>query len=274
MSDEPVLEVGSSGSWVTYLKQSLAQLGYWHGDEADYFTDDLRHAVLQFQTDKGLTADGFVGPKTWEAVLYGANACEPPAQSDGGVQVVASDGNVVGAGTARLVSRQGGIAEVTGWPHDVIKALIYAETMPLPGSFSMFSSTLSLLWPIVERFDGTLGFGIGGDLAAALGYDAGLGFYVNAKREFGWYYTIGVDVGAILGVSGGACGTFVAGGPGNFAGDCYALAATAGELVYGGVEAIFNPAKQFVGVAFDVGVGIGAPLAVYGKLTNTTMTEL
>jgi hypothetical protein len=44
--------------------------------------------------------------------------------------------------------------------------------------------------------------------------------------------------------------------------------------VYGGVEAIFNPARQFVGVAFDLGVGIGEPLAVYGKLTNTTMTEL
>jgi peptidoglycan hydrolase-like protein with peptidoglycan-binding domain len=112
MSDEPVLEVGSSGRWVAYLEQSLAHLGYWNGDDADYFTDDLRHAVLRFQTDKGLPADGLVGPKTWEAMLYGANACEPPARSDGGV---------VGAGTARLVSRQGGIAEVTGWPHDVIK---------------------------------------------------------------------------------------------------------------------------------------------------------
>ena len=36
-----------------------------------------------------------------------------------------------------------------------------------------------------------------------------------------------------------------------------------------GVEAIFNPAKQFVGVAF----GLGAPLAAFGKLANTTMNS-
>lgn len=72
-SDLPTLRRGSSGEYVTLLQTKLIQLGF---DLSPYGADGkfgakTENAVKAFQKDHGLTADGIVGPKTWEALATG-----------------------------------------------------------------------------------------------------------------------------------------------------------------------------------------------------------
>lgn len=65
------LQKGSKGDAVQYLQNLLLMLGYdlgkW-GADGD-FGSKTQAAVKAFQKSKGLTADGIVGPKTWEALI-------------------------------------------------------------------------------------------------------------------------------------------------------------------------------------------------------------
>lgn len=67
---KPTLRKGSSGSYVVELQQDLIALHY---DLSPYGADGkfgakTETAVKAFQKDSGLTADGIVGPKTWDAL--------------------------------------------------------------------------------------------------------------------------------------------------------------------------------------------------------------
>lgn len=69
----PTLRKGSSGSYVTLAQTKLIQLGY---DLSPYgadgkFGNKTYEAVKAFQRDRGLTADGVIGPKTWAALEDG-----------------------------------------------------------------------------------------------------------------------------------------------------------------------------------------------------------
>lgn len=69
----PTLRKGSSGSYVTLAQTKLIQLGY---DLAPYGADGkfgakTETAVKAFQRDRGLTADGIIGAKTWAALEDG-----------------------------------------------------------------------------------------------------------------------------------------------------------------------------------------------------------
>lgn len=79
---KPTLRKGDSGPYVTLAQTELLQRGYdlgsWGADGK--FGAQTEKAVKQFQTDWGLTADGIIGPKTWDMldstpvkVLYTAN---------------------------------------------------------------------------------------------------------------------------------------------------------------------------------------------------------
>lgn len=49
-----------------------------HGFDAaggDTFTEELKNAVMRFQKDNRLTADGIAGYRTWEALLFDGRAC-------------------------------------------------------------------------------------------------------------------------------------------------------------------------------------------------------
>ena len=67
-SGKPTLRKGDSGPYVTLAQTELIQRGYdlgsWGADGK--FGAQTEKAVKQFQTDWGLTADGVIGPKTWE----------------------------------------------------------------------------------------------------------------------------------------------------------------------------------------------------------------
>lgn len=69
----PTLRKGSKGEYVTLLQTKLIQRGY---DLSPYgadgsFGNKTLSAVKAFQSDNGLTADGIVGAKTWEALNSG-----------------------------------------------------------------------------------------------------------------------------------------------------------------------------------------------------------
>ncbi|SHI63823.1 C40 family peptidase [Propionispora hippei] len=62
------LKQGSSGNEVFMLQTRLREIGYYQ-DEADgAFGSGTRSAVINFQLDCGLAADGVVGAQTWQAL--------------------------------------------------------------------------------------------------------------------------------------------------------------------------------------------------------------
>lgn len=70
----PTLRRGSKGEYVTLLQTKLIQRGYDlspYGADGSFGAKTLS-AVMAFQNDNGLTADGVVGAKTWEALNSGA----------------------------------------------------------------------------------------------------------------------------------------------------------------------------------------------------------
>jgi peptidoglycan hydrolase-like protein with peptidoglycan-binding domain len=66
-----ILKEGSHGPEVTEL-QALLKEGYYKGAVDASFGATTKAAVLKFQHDNKLVADGEVGPKTWQALLSGA----------------------------------------------------------------------------------------------------------------------------------------------------------------------------------------------------------
>ena len=58
------LKPGDTGDQVTLLQQALTSLGYSTGSTDGNYGDATKAAVSSFQTAKGLTADGVVGPQT------------------------------------------------------------------------------------------------------------------------------------------------------------------------------------------------------------------
>lgn len=69
-SDRPVLRRGSRGPEVAELQTHLRATGLPVGIDGD-FGPATELAVMRFQTDHRLTADGIVGPATWAALLKG-----------------------------------------------------------------------------------------------------------------------------------------------------------------------------------------------------------
>jgi len=58
-----------TNGYVTYLQQMLQHNGYYQDGAVDgIFGPITDAAVRQFQEDKGLTVDGWVGPITWGAL--------------------------------------------------------------------------------------------------------------------------------------------------------------------------------------------------------------
>lgn len=65
----PVLSrLGSRGEEVTQIQQVLKDKGYYNGNVDGIFGNQTRSAVLSFQKDHGLSADGIVGEKTLAAL--------------------------------------------------------------------------------------------------------------------------------------------------------------------------------------------------------------
>lgn len=72
-SSSNVLKLGSKGDEVKKLQQDLTYLGYDTKGCDGKFGNNTRNAVIRFQADHKLTADGKVGPKTRSAITTAVN---------------------------------------------------------------------------------------------------------------------------------------------------------------------------------------------------------
>ncbi|SET57853.1 peptidoglycan-binding domain-containing protein [Stigmatella erecta] len=95
----PTLKQGYSGAPVTALQNRLNQLGFNAGAADGQFGPKTTAAVKAFQSSKGLTADGVVGPKTWSqlGITVGGTPSIPPGTGGG-------HGNSALANNARSVA--------------------------------------------------------------------------------------------------------------------------------------------------------------------------
>lgn len=69
----PTLRKGCRGAYVSLMQTKLIMLGYDlapYGADGD-FGSKTQEAVKKFQSDRGLAADGIVGPQTWAALESG-----------------------------------------------------------------------------------------------------------------------------------------------------------------------------------------------------------
>ncbi len=64
---------GSTGSEVTAVQKRLSELGYYSGNIDGIFGSDTKTAVIKFQKDNKLTADGIVGEKTLKLLKINNN---------------------------------------------------------------------------------------------------------------------------------------------------------------------------------------------------------
>ncbi|MCU0568165.1 MAG: peptidoglycan-binding protein [Oculatellaceae cyanobacterium Prado106] len=64
----PTLRIGSKGNDVVFLQQQLKALGFLNGAIDGDFGPMTRNAVIAFQKNRNLDADGVVGPMTWAAI--------------------------------------------------------------------------------------------------------------------------------------------------------------------------------------------------------------
>jgi len=68
ISQTAVISRGDSGALVSQLQEDLATLGYYSGTNTGFFGSATEDAVIRFQQEVGITADGRVGSETSETI--------------------------------------------------------------------------------------------------------------------------------------------------------------------------------------------------------------
>lgn len=76
----PILRTGNRGAAVSELQAALKLLGYYNGTVDGIYGESTAQAVTQFQQAAGITADGIVGPATWQR-LFPQTSSAPPSPS-------------------------------------------------------------------------------------------------------------------------------------------------------------------------------------------------
>ena len=69
LSKCPLVKKDSTGEIVKLLQERLKTLGYNCGYIDGYFGNNTKAAVMRYQANNGLVADGIVGPNTWRKLL-------------------------------------------------------------------------------------------------------------------------------------------------------------------------------------------------------------
>jgi hypothetical protein len=79
----PTLRVGDEAAEVTKLQTNLQKLGYYQGEITNTFNQATEEALIQFQEDSNITADGVAGPNTWKTLLVtAATGADTASDSD------------------------------------------------------------------------------------------------------------------------------------------------------------------------------------------------
>ena len=68
-SGYPIIRRGSRGVYVCVAQDSLNTLGYSTGGLDGIFGVVTERSVREYQSKKGLTVDGIIGPNTWNALM-------------------------------------------------------------------------------------------------------------------------------------------------------------------------------------------------------------
>lgn len=104
---ETILEVGSRGDDVVKVQKRLIQFDYLSGEADGRYGEATRNAVIHFQKNNGLSADGKVGKETAAAL---------------GVTLSGSSGSTAASSSASYVSAD----------HRLLARLVYAEARGEP----------------------------------------------------------------------------------------------------------------------------------------------
>lgn len=78
----PILQIGSTGNFVSEVQGMLKLLGYYNGAIDGIYEEETALAVANFQRAAGLAPDGIVGPVTWGRLLPAAIASESSTSQD------------------------------------------------------------------------------------------------------------------------------------------------------------------------------------------------
>ncbi|MBD2058573.1 peptidoglycan-binding protein [Oculatella sp. FACHB-28] len=89
-SSRITLRVGSQGTQVAELQAMLKLLGYYSGVVDGVYQESTAIAVTAFQQAAGLTADGVVGPGTWERLLPASPSVSGMSSATGAIAPSAS----------------------------------------------------------------------------------------------------------------------------------------------------------------------------------------
>lgn len=68
--DQRTLRLGSTGEDVRRLQGTLNALDFGPLAEDGVFGKNTEAAVKRYQSSRGLSADGIVGPQTWARILH------------------------------------------------------------------------------------------------------------------------------------------------------------------------------------------------------------
>lgn len=129
---ETVLEVGSRGDDVVKVQKRLIQFDYLSGEADGRYGEATRNAVIRFQKNNGLTADGRVGKETAAALGVTLSGSSSSTTASSSASYVSSDHRLL----ARLI-----YAEARGEPYKG-KVAVAAVALNRVSSAS-FPNTLS-----------------------------------------------------------------------------------------------------------------------------------
>ncbi|WP_395541530.1 TIGR02594 family protein [Neotabrizicola sp. sgz301269] len=127
-SGRAAIRHGDRGAMVLDLQDQLARLGYFAGKKDGIFGDLTRGAVLAFQADHSLDADGIVGNRTWAALVDAKPKPKRDVSADdlrkrGSETIKASDGIDVAAGAAAVTTALPAVRDAVDQANGILPVL-------------------------------------------------------------------------------------------------------------------------------------------------------
>ncbi len=183
-----------------------------------------------------------------------------------------------------------GTTVLDGWKADAFVFAIetaFRTTLAGNPAFVLFTPfvNVDLILEACDRLGVTLAVGLSGGGGLGIGGGTGTGIVFAPSHRIGFYGSGNGIVGHIYGATVSMQITLIDGGPEKLSGDAYMAGisvATLGWFDAGtidapvGVHAIFDMARNPIGITFEFGLGVGLPvislIEAYGQRTRTVTT--